>query len=350
MLTPKKRPKSPYWILRGTIDGKRVEISRKWQTQAEARRAIPDIISELSADPVQESPYTFRDAVKAYRASKPDARFLDPIEEFFGDWLISDINASALRTAAERLYPNAAPATVRRQLYTPVKAILNMAADEELCSPPRIKSPKDGNQRTYFFMPDAANDLITVLASNENAYLAPLVTFLFGQGSRMAETLTLDGTDVHLKHKFAILRDTKNGEERAVTLIPRVVAALSRLPTIGKSGPVFRRLDGLPFRVGKNNGGQIADVFESAVKQIGLDPRRYTPHVCRHSWATWFYAETRDLLRLKSEGGWKSGQWQRYTKITSPTLGDEAISAGWDFRVAGENRGNTGHAVAISNR
>ena len=348
MLTPKRRPKSPYWILRGTINGKRVEISRKWTSQAEARRAIPAILAEHSADPVQESPATFGEALTAYRQARPNARFLGAIETHFGEKLLSEITAAALREAADILYPGRSPATVKRNLYTPMKAILNMAADEELCAPPRLKSPKGGNKRTFFILPNTANALVSFLAGSENGYLAPLVTFLFGQGSRMGETIALDGTDVHLYHRIAILRDTKNGEERVVTLVPKVIAALSRLPTIGKPGPVFRRLSGMPFSDRKNRGGQISGTFARAVKSVGLDEHLYTPHVCRHSWATWFYAQTKDVLRLQAEGGWKSAEWQRYTKITAPTIGEEALKAGWDFAAVGENRGSIARPHVIS--
>lgn len=76
-----------------------------------------------------------------------------------------------------------------------------------------------------------------------------------------------------------------------------------------------------------------------AVKAVGLDPEKYTPHVCRHTWATWFNAQTRDVLRLKDEGGWKSNEWQRYTKLGTPQLGEDARKRGWNFAFAGENWG-----------
>lgn len=339
MLTPKKRPKSPYWVLRGTIDGKRVEVSRKWTTAAEARRAIAGIVAEHTADQVGEKGLTFRQAMKLYHEVKPNARFLEPLDRFFGSCLVKDITNAEMRRAANALYPSCSPATVRRQLYTPVKAILNHAAEEDLCAAPRLKAPAGGKRRTDFLLPDQADALLTALTSESNGFLAPLVTFLLGQGCRMGETLTLDGTDVSLANRMAILRDTKNGEERRVTLIPRVLAALSTLPTIGVPGPVFRRLDGYPFRAGKDNGGQISKPFSRAAKAAGLDPARFTPHVCRHSWATWFYAQTRDVLRLQNEGGWKSGEWQRYTKMGTSELGESALQAGWDFGLPGENWG-----------
>jgi integrase len=342
MLAPKRRPKSPYWILRGTIDGKRVEVSRKWNSAAEARRAIPAILEECRQpdcpDPAGQ-PYSVGDAIALYREINPDARFLDPIECHFGATAVADITNAEMRRAANILYPGAAPATIRRQLYTPLKAALNAAAEEDLCTVPRLKAPKGGGLRTDFFVPAQVDLVITALAGERNGFLAPMVTFLVGQGARMGETLRLDGTDVHLDAKMAILRDTKNGEERRIMLIPRVIAALSTLPTLGVSGPLFRRLDGLPFRAGRDNGGQIARPFARAVTTVGLDPTRFTPHVCRHTWATWFHAQTRDVLRLKDEGGWKSGEWQRYTKLGTPDLGAAARKQGWNFALPGENRG-----------
>ncbi|ORE90951.1 site-specific integrase [Aurantimonas sp. 22II-16-19i] len=339
MLEAKRRPKSPYWILRGTVDGRRVEISRKWTTAAAARRAIPGLLAELCADPSDQSGLTFDRALAVYLETRPDARFTAPLLRYFAGTLVADINNAEMRRAAAALYPAAAPATIRRQLYTPVKAILNAAAADDLCHVPKLTAPSGGNRRTVFFLPDQADALITSLAGERNGFLAPMATFLFGQGCRMGETVTLDGRDVSLEHRFAILRDTKNGEERRVSLVPRVVAALSTLPTVGQPGPLFRRIDGFGFRHGGANGGQIKKPFARATEAAGLDPERYTPHVCRHSWATWFYAQTKDVRRLQDEGGWKSGEWQRYTRLGTPDLGQSALRAGWDFSELGENRG-----------
>ncbi|WP_185982849.1 tyrosine-type recombinase/integrase [Aureimonas mangrovi] len=350
MLELKKRPKSPYWYARGTVQGRRVEISTKCTRLSDAKAKLPDLLAELCADtPGEQANFTFATALKLYEDQNPNARFLEPLRRHFADTLVADINNATMRRAANALYPGRAAATIRRQLYTPVKAILNCAAEDDRCSVPKLKAPAGGGRRTDFFLPDQADKVILGLSRNANGFLAPMVTLLFGQGCRMGEAVVLDGTDVSLEHRFAIFRDTKNGEERRVTLIPRVVAALSTLPTIGVPGPVFRRLDGLPFHSGKNSGGQIKSAFRTAVKDAGLDDSRFTPHVCRHSWATWFYAQTKDVRRLQDEGGWKSGEWQRYTKLGTADLGRSAQTKGWDFREVGENRGKKkrkAHAAA----
>lgn len=341
MLKPVKRPKSPFYIARGTINGQRVEKSTNETSLAAARKACERIAAEILAsdpDQISKGRLTVKQAATQYRAAGKDGRFLKKIEDHFGDTLVSAIDAATARTAAKAVYPDAADATLRRQFYTPLKAIINFCADDDLCAPIRLKAPKDGGKRTHFLTPSQAEKIIQALSIERNKFIPALVTGLFGQGMRLGEALCLDGSDVSLEHKFAILRDTKNGEERTIRLTSRTIAAWSLLPTIGKPGPLFRREDGLGFRVGKNSGGQIAKPFARAVKAAGLDAELYTPHICRHSWATWFYCQTMDVLRLKREGGWKSGEYDRYTKTEIPAIGEEARKLRWEF--VGENRGN----------
>ena len=103
--------------------------------------------------------------------------------------------------------------------------------------------------RAMFFLPDMADRIIHASTAQPSLWLPALVTFLFGQGSRAGETFGIDGRDdIDLAGRWVILRDTKNGHERRVSLQPRVVAALSLLPNIGEPGPLFKRFDGKKFR------------------------------------------------------------------------------------------------------
>ncbi len=233
--------------------------------------------------------------------------------------------------AAVSIYPGRAPDTVRRQLYVPVNAIINFIKDDKL------RAPKGGGMRTVFFTPEQAEALIRQMTTQPNPYLPALSTFLLGQGTRAGETFAIDGSDVNLSAGYAILRDTKNGEERRVDLISRVVAALSRLPTIGLPGPLFRRFDGRHYKERVGRGGQVRNPFAYAVKSIGLDPKTYTPHICRHTWATWHYAANKDPLLLKYAGGRKSNEYQRYVKLAPPGLASSVLKFGWEL---GEIRGS----------
>jgi integrase len=88
-----------------------------------------------------------------------------------------------------------------------------------------------------------------------------------------------------------------------VILPSRVVVELANLPH--RDGAVFRRPDGQPYGDHDGYGGQIKTAWKGAIRRAGINAE-FTPHTCRHTWASWHYALHRDLLRLKEEGGWSS--------------------------------------------
>jgi len=47
----------------------------------------------------------------------------------------------------------------------------------------------------------------------------------------------------------------------------------------------------------------------------------FSPHDCRHTWATWHYAANRDLIGLMQLGGWKSEKMVlRYAHVNATHL------------------------------
>ena len=175
----------------------------------------------------------------------------------------------------------------------------------------------------------------------------------------LSEALYLDWSDVDLPAAVAVFRDTKNSRDRAAALPPLAVVTLANLPYDDeglrtRSGPVFRRDDGEPYvdRQGLE-GGQIKTAFAGACRRAGLiaweqdgderasptraiaagpfTPVRWrataTPHDLRHTWATWFYAITKDTLLLKAEGGWlESRMVERYAHLMPSELVPEVAT------------------------
>ena len=126
-------------------------------------------------------------------------------------------------------------------------------------------------------------------------------------GARVGEALWLDWRDVDLARNHVSFPKTKDGDARGVPLHARIIAALTYLPH--RDGEVFRRPDGLPYARPKNMtdtsaGSRIKNAFGGARRRAGID--NFHPHDCRHTWATWHYAENRDLGALMKLGGWRT--------------------------------------------
>ena len=106
------------------------------------------------------------------------------------------------------------------------------------------------------------------------------------------------------------------------------MAALANLEH--RDGAVFRRPDGLPYEAKKDEsgGGQIKTGFKGACRRAGISD--FTPHDCRHTWATWHYAANRDLIALMQLGGWKSERMVlRYAHVNVDNLSSTISALPW---------------------
>jgi integrase len=311
----KRRPKTPYWIIRGTLRGIRVEES----TGTSDRRVAEEIRAKREAEILAQSVYgrrataTFASAALSYLQHGRSKRFTAPVISHFGTTPLAQIDQDALDAGAKKLFPNASPATRNRQFYGIASAILHHAAKRGWCPPPIIQRPRSTDGRVRWITIDEADMLLAACGD----HLRPLVTFMLYTGARTGEALWLDWSTLELNRSHVSFPRTKNGEARGVPLHPRVVAELASLK--GRDGEVFRRPDGKPYSRPRNAddtsaGTRIKKAFAGACRRAGIPDFR--PHDCRHTWATWHYTENRDLGALMKLGGWKSERMvMRYAHV-----------------------------------
>ena len=260
--------------------------------RAQAERLLAKLQNEIfenrARGPVPEIE-TFAGAALRYMEAGGERTFIEPLLHHFGETPLDEIDQQIIDKAAVALYPKCSPATRNRDVYTPVSAILKFAGVTR-----NIRRPKAPPGIVRWLTHDEAARLIEACAP----HLRPLVMFLLLTGARIGEALWLDWRCVDLARAHVSFPKTKNGEPRGVPLHPSVVAALANLPH--RDGCVFRRPDGKPYEA----GGKIKTAFKAACRRAGIENFRI--HDCRHTWATWHYAEHHDLVALQKLGGWKT--------------------------------------------
>jgi integrase len=279
------------WHYRGTVAGRRLRGSCKTADKAIAQRQIAEIETrqwKCNFDGPQ-AVLTFSQAAMMYRAAGKPTRFLARIEDYWKDTLVKDIPAGAIRKMAIDLYPGATMATRNRQAIVPCQAIINLAADSELCPYIKVKRYKTEKKVKEPF----TLEWVQQFRAHASPQLGALALFMFVTGARVSEALRIRWDDVELKAKTAIIRKTKISEGRVVNLPNALVAAMANIPKI-QGRPVFLyRHRNCCYRV-----------WDTAVKRAGI--KRLTFHSGRHGFATTALRSGIDPKTGAWLGGWKS--------------------------------------------
>ena len=111
-------------------------------------------------------------------------------------------------------------------------------------------------------------------------------------GFRPSEFLALDVADYdRAERTFVGGAKTEAGRNRVVTISPKIQPIIDRLTAGRSSGPVFCNKDGGPLSI-----AAYRDMFYRTLTACGIDNptencdgiqrRQYTPHSCRHTFAT----------------------------------------------------------------
>jgi integrase len=336
-----KRRKGSNWYIHGTVRG----VSVREATGTADRKAAEEIRIKRENAILQRSIHgahaiaTFQEAALSYLKLGGSKAFLWPIVERIAKVPLAKIDQDFIDKLALAMFPNNKPSSRTRSVYTPISAVLHHAAERKLCPKPSISRPAPSPGRVRWLQPAEAERLIDACLP----HLRPIVIFLFATGARLSEALYLDWRDVDLVRGHAQFIETKNGEARGVPLHARVIAELRKLEP-QESGPVFRTHKGQPYVQRQNQqGGQIKFAFDMACRKAGIED--FTPHCCRHTWATWHYQANHDLQLLMRVGGWKTlAMVLRYAHANSEHAATSVAAAlsHWDaptkpaLRVVGE--------------
>jgi len=157
-------------------------------------------------------------------------------------------------------------------------------------------------------LPTAYIEAIAAAAEAGSVQYADYVLCQCYLGFRPSELLALQISDYNRKSKlFVGGAKTDAGKNRSVTISPKIQKHIDRLTERKISGAVFCMPDGSPMSI-----SYYRDAFYSVLDALKLDNpterdssgqlrHKYTPHSCRHSFATMIKnidAADKDKLRL----------------------------------------------------
>ncbi len=239
---------------------------------------------------------------------------------------VAAMNAGGLRLQlAQRRNDGLSNVSAARELSA-LKGFLAFAREqlgEDDASAPRLRGPRVKKGLPRPMTPDDATnmaDMVEALASDGwiGARDRAVLLLMYGAGLRIAEALSLKGSDLPLGDTLTVTG--KGGKQRVVPLIPIVREAVADYAKLcpwplPASGPLFRGAKGGPL-----GQGMVQKVMANARKALGL-PASATPHALRHSFATHLLGAGADLRSLQELLGHASlGSTQIYTKVDAATL------------------------------
>jgi integrase/recombinase XerC len=238
------------------------------------------------------------------------------------------IQAGQLRThLAGRRADGLGNVSTARELSA-IKSFLTYAREQAGMTdtaPPRMRGPRVKKGLPRPVTPDDALNLaLTVEESAAQDWIGArdraVLMLMYGAGLRIAEALSLKGSDLPLGEVLQVTG--KGGKQRVVPLIPVVrdtVADYARQCPwpLASSDALFRGAKG-----GALSQGMVQKAMASARQMLGL-PATATPHALRHSFATHLLGAGADLRSLQELLGHASlGSTQIYTKVDAATLLD----------------------------
>jgi integrase len=193
--------------------------------------------------------------------------------------------------------------------------------------------PKD-KPRTDFFMPTEYEAALKEMPDD----LKPLLTVGYYLGARKGELLKRRWADVDLDAKTITLRDTKNGADRTLPLIPETLAALKALREAHPNAEfVFVRANGEPIR-------DFRRAWKNALERAGLGRKLF--HGLRRGVTTGLAeAGVPEQIAMAFTGHKDIATHRNYRQLLQNSLYDAAAALGTQLRKNGHTLGTTGRAT-----
>ena len=282
------------------VDGYVNDVRHRESTRTASREHAEAFRKTLERD-LEDRAYLnaaiFADAVSFYREKGGEAKYLVPIMPHLEAMRLKDITPSIVSALSLKLYGHCDAATVKRHFYTPINAVMRAGHRAQLCPLVVFEAPKIKRKPIAY----ADDRWLRTFLEHAFARISLTVLFMTLTGARVTEACNLTVGDVDLGREFAILRKTKNGKSRRISLAPLLVDALRQWITDQRLSDPGQPLFGYASRFSVNQA------IERVCLKAGI-PYLSSHKVGRHAFAARLLAEGKSLRLVQEAGGWSSIQ------------------------------------------
>ena len=210
--------------------------------------------------------------------------------DFFESRPVSAVTPGLCRRYAE--WRGKAANTVRRELSYLARALNYAVEERRLTMAPKVSKPPPGPSRTRFLTPTEIGALVQECSSR--VHLWTFVVLMMTTGSRPGAILEMERDQVLWERDRLLMRpngraETTKGRPWEVPLAP--IARLAIVTAIERENKrADRRREAPCQHIVTWRGARVRDIgkaFGEAVTRAGLDAREVTPHVPRHTAASY---------------------------------------------------------------
>ncbi|WP_421790600.1 site-specific tyrosine recombinase XerD [Hyphobacterium sp.] len=267
---------------------------------------------ELFLDMMSAERGAAKNTLEAYRRDLDDMSLrLSARGKTFDRTQTRDLEACLAEMAKEGL----APSTSARRLSATKRFFKFLLADGYRTDDPArpLSGPKQGRSLPKVLSEadvDALFDAAGELEGNKGVRCRVLLEVLYAGGLRVSELVSLPLNAIS-KQEGAIFVTGKGNKERLVPLTPPALEAIAawldvREDTLPKAKPgLLAKAQRYLFpstsaREGHLTREQFARILKDLAVAAGLDPKKVSPHVLRHAFATHLLANGADLRSVQA--------------------------------------------------
>lgn len=299
--------------------------AKKW-----ANRVENEIRQGTYIKQQESSKHTVSDLIDRYMADhkflekkdrRNQERHLEFWKERIGDKRLSDVSRALIievRDEIAAVETNRgglrAPATVNRFVAV-IRQVFSKGIEWEWCESNPCKGitsmtePK-GRDR---YLSDTEREALLTASQGLDPTLHCIVVIALSTGARRGEILGLEWSDIHWKEGFAVLRDTKNSEHRAMPLVGK---AMELLKVHRETNRQLTDKLVFPHPGDRDRPWNFESVWRKAMKQAEIEDFRF--HDLRHSAASYLAMDGASLAEIAEILGHKTLQMvKRYSHLSN---------------------------------